>query len=128
MPESVFRHSRHVVEEIQRVNQAMQFLENGNAAEFGKLMFETHNSLRDFFEVSCKELDILVEIAHTLKGCIGARLTGAGYGGCTVNLVKEDYAQEFVQQLSTQYKQRTSLDANVFITHASARAEGSIIN
>jgi galactokinase len=128
MPESVFRHSRHVVEEIQRVNQAMQFLENGNAVEFGKLMFETHNSLRDFFEVSCKELDILVEIAHSLKGCIGARLTGAGYGGCTVNLVKEDYAQEFVQQLNAQYKQRTSLDANVFVTHASAGAEVSIIN
>ncbi|HCS40786.1 MAG TPA: hypothetical protein DIW44_14545 [Anaerolineaceae bacterium] len=85
-------------------------------------MFETHNSLRVMYEVSCPELDTLVEIASGFSGCIGARLTGAGFGGCTVNLVEQSKADEFVQYLSEGYLRKTNLKAAVFVTHASRGA------
>ncbi|MBA4375135.1 MAG: galactokinase [Anaerolinea sp.] len=122
MPGCVFKHARHVVEEIERVNQAIRFLEMGESEQFGRLMYETHVSLRDLYEVSCPELDILVDIAESLKGCIGARLTGAGFGGCTVNLVEQSRADEFVSMLYEKYQQKTSRKASVFITHASRGA------
>jgi galactokinase len=122
LSEGEYKHARHVVEEIERVNQAMTYLENGEANKFGKLMFETHASLRDYFEVSCPELDTLVEIAAGIKGCIGARLTGAGFGGCTVNLVEQSSTEEFVTKLIEQYHNNTSLTASVFVTHASQGA------
>jgi len=78
-----------VVEEIARVNEAIHLLEQNDAQGFGRLMLETHRSLRDLYEVSLPELDILVESAAGLEGCLGARLTGAGFGGCTVNLVQK---------------------------------------
>lgn len=118
MPAEVYRHARHVVGEIERVDQAINCLEGGDSQMFGKIMFETHASLRDFYEVSCPELDLLVELAAEFKGCIGARLTGAGFGGCTVNLVEESKAQEFVDFLSAEYHRKTSLQASVFITLA----------
>jgi galactokinase len=122
LSEGVYRHARHVVGEIERVDQAIRCLENGDSATFGKIMFETHASLRDLYEVSCHELDTLVEIASGFSGCIGARLTGAGFGGCTVNLVEQSKAEEFVKFLSEGYKRKTNLEAPVFITHASRGA------
>ncbi|MCX6053514.1 MAG: galactokinase [Chloroflexi bacterium] len=122
MEKEVFIHARHVVEEIERVFQAIPFLEQGASEKFGQLMFDTHSSLRDLFEVSCPELDILVEIAASLDGCIGARLTGAGFGGCTVNLVEQTKAEAFVHELSKKYRERTSRVASVFITRASSSA------
>jgi galactokinase len=118
MPENVYRHARHVVGEIERVDRAILCLEAGDPEKFGKIMYETHASLRDFYEVSCLELDVLVEIASGFSGCIGARLTGAGFGGCTVNLVEQTRAEEFVTYLSEEYYRRTSLHAAVFITLA----------
>lgn len=118
LPEGVFRHARHVVGEIERVEQAIHCLEIGDSATFGKIMFETHSSLRDLYEVSCPELDALVEIASDFEGCIGARLTGAGFGGCTVNLVEQSKAEAFVQYLSEEYLRKTRLKAAVFVTHA----------
>ena len=122
LPVDAFRHARHVVEEIARVDQAVNFLEKNDAAGFGRLMFATHNSLRDLFEVSRAELDTLVEIAAALDGCLGARLTGAGFGGCTVNLVLDDKVDAFIHQLTDIYKNRTGLQATIFSTRASRGA------
>lgn len=122
LTDGVYRHARHVVGEIERVDKAIQCLEKGDSITFGKIMFETHASLRDFYEVSCPELDALVDIAASFSGCIGARLTGAGFGGCTVNLVEQSRADEFVQFLSENYQKKTGLKASVFVTHASRGA------
>ena len=122
LPEVVFRRARHVVEECARVDRAMIDLQHGDAAAFGKVMFEGHASLRDYYEVSCPELDRLVEIAATLPGCLGARLTGAGFGGCTVNLVNEGDAPAFVEKLRTGYKETTRREAQVYLCHASQGA------
>lgn len=122
LSDGVYRHARHVVGEIERVEQAIHCLEIGDSITFGKIMFDTHNSLRDMYEVSCPELDTLVELASGFSGCIGARLTGAGFGGCTVNLVEQSKADEFVQYLSEGYLRKTKLKAAVFVTHASRGA------
>lgn len=116
LPAEVERHARHVVEEIERVAHAVVYLESGNAGEFGRLMYETHDSLRDLFEVSCPELDLLVNLTHSFEGCLGARLTGAGFGGCTVNLVEKDRVDEFIDYLKTAYEKETGLKPNVFRT------------
>jgi len=122
LPPGAVRHARHVVEEIARVDQAIKLLEENDAFGFGKLMLATHNSLRDFYEVSRPELDILVESAASLDGCLGARLTGAGFGGCTVNLVLDDRVDHFITQLKDAYKRQTGLEAVIFATRASRGA------
>jgi galactokinase len=119
MPELVRKRARHVVEEIARVDQAIECLNQQDARCFGKLMFAGHESLRDLYEVSIPELDLLVELAAGLPGCYGARLTGAGFGGCTVNLVAEDRAQEFQTELKQQYQQRTGRTSSVYLCRAS---------
>ena len=84
LPDEVSKRARHVVEEIERSKQAPALLEAGDIRTFGSLMNKCHISLRDLYEVSCPELDTMVSIAQTIEGCYGARLTGAGFGGCTV--------------------------------------------
>lgn len=121
-PPEVYRHAKHVVEEIARVDQAILELEKGNAAGFGQMMFATHRSLRDNFEVSRKELDLLVNLAAGIPGCLGARLTGAGFGGCTVNLVKTDQVAAFASRLADLYQRESGLTPQVTITHASQGA------
>lgn len=112
-------YARHVVEECERVDRAIPLLEAGDSAGFGQLMFECHRSLRDLYKVSIPELDKLVEIAAAQPGCFGARLTGAGFGGCTVNLVAEDKAASFMEQLKTGYLAATGREASVYICKAS---------
>jgi galactokinase len=85
-------------------------------------MYETHISLRDDFEVSCSELDILVESAEHIPGCLGARLTGAGFGGCTVNLVQDDSVAAFIAQLKREYFEKTGIDAEIFPCRPAAGA------
>lgn len=118
LPPVVARRARHVVEEIARTEQAVALLENKDAAGFGELMNACHASLRDLYEVSCPELDIMVSLAQSLPGCFGSRLTGAGFGGCTVNLVVASTAESFVQQLAAGYEKTTGLHPDVFICHA----------
>lgn len=118
----LYARSQHVLEEIARVDDAIACLEQGNATGFGQLMFASHISLRDLFEVSSTELDILVEIAAGLPGCLGARLTGAGFGGCTVNLVEEELAEKFSKNLSQEYRKRTGKQASIYICKASQGA------
>jgi galactokinase len=114
MPDNVYRRARHIVSECERVPRAVAMLDKGDSRGFGQLMFETHASLRDDYEVSCEELDILVEIAARLPGCLGARLTGAGFGGCTVNLVEEKDSQEFMRLLREGYLARTGIEPDIF--------------
>jgi galactokinase len=108
----------HVIDECARVTQAITILEKGDSASFGQLMFDCHASLRDHYEVSCPELDVLVEIAAEQPGCYGARLTGAGFGGCTVNLVKTDSVEAFIDNLSSQYHSRTGKIAKAYCCQA----------
>jgi len=123
LPEEVSKRARHVVEEIERSIQAETLLEAGNVRRFGELMNQCHISLRDLYEVSCPELDVMVRVAQSLKGCYGARLTGAGFGGCTVNLVKRGMADEFALALSRGYESETGLRPEIYVTGASNGAE-----
>jgi galactokinase len=123
LPTEIEKRARHVVEEIGRSNQAKALLETGNIQNFGRLMNECHVSLRDLYEVSCPELDVMARVAQSLDGCYGARLTGAGFGGCTVNLVALEKAEKFAQALSTGYESETGLHPEIYITRASNGAE-----
>ncbi len=122
LPPTVEKRARHVVEEIERAKRAVKFLENDDAVAFGQLMNECHVSLRDLYEVSCPELDVMVRAAQSLDGCYGARLTGAGFGGCTVNLVASDKADMFTKDLSAIYESATELRAKVYVCAASTGA------
>jgi len=103
LPEVVLRRCRHVVSENDRTLRAAAALEAGQVEEFGRLMNESHASLRDDYEVSCRELDVLVETARRLDGVLGARMTGGGFGGCTVNLVRAEAAERFVAGVAEGY-------------------------
>jgi galactokinase len=123
LPEEVYKRARHVVEEIERSQQAESLLEAGDVRRFGELMNQCHISLRDLYEVSCPELDVMVSVAQSLEGCYGARLTGAGFGGCTVNLVARERADTFAEELAKGYKTQTKLKPEIYITRASNGAE-----
>jgi galactokinase len=123
LPKEVEKRARHVVEEIGRSNQAEALLEAGDIQNFGKLMNECHVSLRDLYEVSCPELNVMVNVAQSLEGCHGARLTGAGFGGCTVNLVAKESVESFAQALAKGYESETGLHPEIYISHASNGAE-----
>ena len=127
LPPVIAKRAQHVVEECARVSRALVLLEAGDAAGFGQLMFEGHASLRDLYEVSIPELDALVELAGGIKGCRGARLSGAGFGGCTVNLVEEDRAEAFIEQLTEGYRERTGLKAQVYLCRASRGAHAEAV-
>jgi len=118
----LLRRARHVVSENCRVLEAIQVLESGNLERFGELMNASHLSLRDDYEVSSKELDVLVEIAWKQPGVLGARMTGAGFGGCTVNLVRQEAAESFSEAIIRGYKEILGLKAEVYVCKASEGA------
>ncbi|HXD12430.1 MAG TPA: galactokinase [Anaerolineales bacterium] len=118
LPELIARRAQHVVEEIQRTQQAVYLLQQGNVRAFGRLMNECHDSLRDLYEVSCPELNVMVNIARGLNGCYGARLTGAGFGGCTVNLVAQTEAEAFARALAYRYEMETNKEPRVYVCRA----------
>lgn len=122
LPQVTLLRARHIVDEIIRVDNAVKYLETGDSKGFGQLMLECHVSLRDFYQVSCPELDKLVEIASGLSGCWGARLTGAGFGGCTVNLVEENKADKFISKLKDGYLASVGKQAEVYLCHANQGA------
>ena len=123
LPGEIEKRARHVVEEIGRSNQAQALLEAGDIHTFGKLMNECHVSLRDLYEVSSPELNVMANIAQSLAGCYGARLTGAGFGGCTVNLVETENVEAFARTLAKGYEAETGLHPEIYITRASNGAE-----
>ncbi len=122
LPDEVRRRARHVVEEIERTQLAIELLQAGDLPAFGQLMNQCHASLRDLYEVSCPELDAMAGIAQSLKGCFGARLTGAGFGGCTVNLVERQYAKSFTVELGKAYQAATGREVGIYVCRASAGA------
>ena len=122
LPALVEKRARHVVEEIERTRQAIPLLEQGQTVAFGRLMNACHVSLRDYYEVSTPELDTMVQIAESLPGCLGARLTGAGFGGCTVNLVERRQVEAFTRSLGPEYERRTGLHPEIYICQASQGA------
>ncbi|HHV61203.1 MAG TPA: galactokinase [Firmicutes bacterium] len=103
LPPVVRKRCAHVIYENTRVQRSVEVLKAGDIAAFGRLMYESHESLRDLYEVSCPELDALVDIARGLRGVLGARMTGAGFGGCTVNLVEEDAVDGFCAAMPEAY-------------------------
>jgi galactokinase len=115
LPELIYRRCRHVIRENERVQLAAEALDGGNFNLFRDQMTASHCSLRDDFEVSCPELDIMVEIAAAQTGMMGARMTGGGFGGCTVNLVESDAAQEFAASVGSEYERRTGIRAEVYV-------------
>lgn len=113
MPALVFRRARHVVGEIDRTLRAAAALDAGDLKECGRLMYLSHESLRDDYEVSCAELDLMVDIARSLPGVYGARMMGGGFGGCTINLVEASRAEAFAQAMADRYRTATGLTPSI---------------
>ena len=118
----VYRRCRHVVTENARVLQAAEALERSDLREFGRLMAESHRSLRYDYEVSCYELDLLVELAAGRNGVYGARMTGGGFGGCTINLVETGEVEKFRRSVSTAYRQATGKPPAIYVSEAASGA------
>jgi len=118
LPETLFRRARHVAAENARVVAAAESLRASNIEAIGHLMFESHASLRDDFEVSTAGLDLLVDLATRTEGVLGARLTGAGFGGCTVNLVTKGAEERFRAEVAEGYRRETGLAAGMHVCHA----------
>ena len=118
MPAESFLRCRHVVTENQRVRDAVEAMRAGEPEALGKLMVEAHASISGDFESSCEEIDFMVDTAITLPGCFGARITGGGFGGCTVNLVREEAAEGFVEQLRSAYLKQFNVAAEYYICDA----------
>ena len=116
LPEVIARRTRHVISENYRVQTGVQALRMGNYSTFGQLMIESHQSLKDDYEVSCKELDLLVDLALEQEGVLGARMTGAGFGGCTVNLLKREYIDAFKKTIKQGYKKITGIISDMYVT------------
>lgn len=121
MSDVVFRRARHVVSEIERTQKAAMALARGKTHEVGELMAASHRSLRDDFEVSCKELDIMVEAAWAIGkegGVLGSRMTGGGFGGSTVTIARADKAEAVMDEMSRRYKEETGIEPHIFATRA----------
>ena len=116
LPEIITRRARHVISENYRVQVGVQALREGNFSAFGQLMIESHRSLKNDYEVSCAELDLLVDLALKQEGVLGARMTGAGFGGCTVNLLKKDYVNAFEKTIKQEYKKITGILPEIYVT------------
>jgi galactokinase len=114
MSSEVYRRCRHVVKENQRVLDSVQALRQGELARFGQLMNESHDSLRDDYEVSCPEVDLLVNLARDMPGVLGTRITGGGFGGCTVNLVAKAAVEQFTQEVGRAYQKQTGIEPRFF--------------
>lgn len=113
--EKVRQRAQHVVEENARVLASVEALQNNDLQTFGQLMNASHESLRDLYEVSCNELDVMVEEAQRIPGTLGARMTGAGFGGCTVSLVHENDVERFVSEVGAAYEARTGLKGDFYV-------------
>ncbi len=109
------KRARHVITENNRTLTAIEALNRGDVESFGQLMNQSHDSLRDDYEVTGKELDTLVEEARKMEGTLGSRMTGAGFGGCTVSIVREDAVESFIREVGTGYKKRTGLTADFYV-------------
>lgn len=119
LPEVIRRRANHVITENARTLAAVEALKLGNLSQFGKLMNASHESLREDYQVSCRELDLLVEIAGRCDGVYGARMTGGGFGGCTVNLVKAETVENFIAEISSAYEWVMKVKPECYVCQAS---------
>jgi galactokinase len=125
MDEVVFRRARHVIGEIERTLKTAETVRASNWEKAGELMYASHNSLRDDYEVSCVELDAIVEIAKSIGfpgGVYGSRMTGGGFGGCAIALVKSSFIPSISKTIAEEYKKRTGIEATIFGSHPAAGA------
>ena len=122
LSEVVMKRARHIITENERVLEAVNVLKEGNVKRLGELFNASHNSLRDDFEVTNEALNQIVECAQEQSSCYGARMTGAGFGGCAVALVQEENASDFTNAVSATYKQKSGLEASVYVCKASEGA------
>ena len=126
LPAVTYRRCLHVVTENRRVLDGAGHLRRGDIVRFGQLMHESHVSLRDLYQVSCRELDLMVEIAEGLKGFCGGRMTGGGFGGCTVNLVNAADASAFAREIAARYRKSMGIAPDVYICDAADGASGEL--
>jgi len=120
--EKTFQRARHVISENARTLRTAEALRQSDYKLAGILMAESHVSLRDDYEVSIPEIDTLVDIASRLEGVLGSRITGGGFGGCTVSLVKSDYVDAVMETILREYKERVGQDATCFVSQAGSGA------
>jgi len=125
LPDLLRRRARHVITEIQRTREAAGALERADLARLGRLMQESHESLRTDYEVSIPELDALVEVTRPIDGVIGSRLSGAGFGGCTISLVEERAVPHFLERVPREYLARTGREAVVYVCRAAPGASAT---
>jgi galactokinase len=118
LPATIFQRCSHVIHENQRVLDGGQALSSRNLTRFGELMRASHRSLRDLYAVSCEELDLMVELAEGLPGYYGGRMTGGGFGGCTVNLVTAEQAVAFGNEVGRRYLEKTGIKPDIYICSA----------
>jgi galactokinase len=111
----IYKRALHIVTENARVLDSAEALRSGDIARFGMRMAESHRSLRDLYEVSCRELDLMVDLAYQQRGVFGARMTGGGFGGATINLVDARYAGEFKEKMAKAYQKETGLVPQIYI-------------
>jgi galactokinase len=123
LPSKVIARCRHVITENERVQSAVEALHRGDSKALGPLMQQSHRSLRDDYEVSCEELDLMVEIAAARPGLIGARMTGGGFGGCTINLVESAAVAGFKHKVAAEYSSKTGLTPEIYVSPASEGAQ-----
>ena len=122
LPEPVRRRARHVVTEDARTEAAAQAMRAGNAERLGQLMNESHLSMRDDFEISSAELDTMVEFAQAEEGCFGARMTGGGFAGCAVALLREAAVEAFREHVAQRYQKATGLEPSLYLSRGAAGA------
>jgi len=116
LPE-VYNSCQYVIEEIIRTKKAAKLLEQNNLLDFGKLMFETHTGLNKLYNVSCAELDFLVETAARTNEVAGARLMGGGFGGCTINLVKKEAVNSFIEHVTSAYEKQFNISPDAYVVN-----------
>ena len=114
-----FKRCLYVVKENERVLKACEALENGDFESFGKLMYESHDGLQNDYEVSCKELDILVDLTREMEYVPGSRMMGGGFGGCTINLVRRSFVSDFKTTISSEYLQSTGTETKIYLVNIS---------
>ena len=122
LPEKILCRAQHIVTENERTLKAAEALKENNLTEFGRLMWQSHESLKNDYEVSCRELDLMVEIAKDTEGVLGGRMTGGGFGGSTVNLVKRENLGRFKEKIRTEYQRLTEIKPTILVSEASEGA------
>ncbi|MFA6599218.1 MAG: galactokinase [Ignavibacteriaceae bacterium] len=126
MDSIIFKRCKYVIEENERLLRACDVLKVHDLKIFGSLLYQTHEGLSKDYEVSCPELDFLVEETKTLEGVYGSRMMGGGFGGCTINLIENEFAEQVSERIATKYKQKFNHDTSVYVTKISGGT--SVIN